>query len=75
MHLSWPPLNRPSGAANLDAWPKRVRLNAAVDRIHAAYGRASVVPADLVLGDGQAKGRTWARESVTESLDARRQRG
>lgn len=52
---------------------RRAKLNAALDRIEAAYGRGAVVPADLV-GSGVRVGSRMG-ESVTESLDARRRGG
>jgi DNA polymerase-4 len=54
---------------------KRAKLNAALDKIHAVYGRSSVVPADLAPDTGRAARRAAGEgESITESLDTRRRR-
>ena len=53
---------------------RRVRLNAALDKINATFGKGAIVPADLAPDTSGAKGRTWVGESVTESLDERRRK-
>ncbi len=53
---------------------RRVRLNAALDKINATFGKGAIVPADLAPDTSGAKGRTWVGESMTESLDERRRK-
>ena len=53
---------------------RRARLNAAIDKIQSAFGKGSLVPADLAPANRRAKGRTWTGESITESLDTRRRK-
>ncbi len=54
---------------------KRAKLNAALDKIHAVFGRSSVVPADLAPDTGRAARRAAGEgESITERLDTRRRR-
>ena len=52
---------------------RSVRLNVALDAIHARYGRAAVVPADLA--GRSERGELVAGDArIAESLDARRTR-
>lgn len=51
---------------------RRAKLNAALDKIHATFGRDAIVPADLAPGASHASQRTLRGDAVSERLDARR---